>query len=181
MIAAAPLRYDGNLRERLTDFLVLFRPPFSDQTIRHEPLAFAAQKRPHRAQQAPKTSPPRHLTKAARQSAVSEAAATSDRRQRQPNCRKAAKTKVHVRKREFLEPQVLSQFLPTFVWRQKWAAGGKTSYRHGKCRKKRVSPPERRNDSRPLSGPPIVPLPRKRLASSAAGGASPLSPARQVP
>ena len=97
MIAAAPLWYDGNLRERLTDFLVLFRPPFSDQTIRHEPLAFAAQKRPHRAQQAPKTSPPRHLTKGARQSAVSEAAVTSDRRRRQLVCRKTIKTEAHAR------------------------------------------------------------------------------------
>ena len=35
--------------------------------------------------------------------------------------------------------------------------------------------PSRRCDSRPLTGPPIAPLPRNRLASSAAGGASAIS------
>ena len=36
-------------------------------------------------------------------------------------------------------------------------------------------PPSRQNDSRSLPGPPIVPLPRHSLASSAAGGASAVS------
>ena len=36
--------------------------------------------------------------------------------------------------------------------------------------------PSRHCDSRPLAGPPIAPLPRNRLASSAAGGASAISP-----
>ena len=38
--------------------------------------------------------------------------------------------------------------------------------------------PSRRSDSRSLAGPPIAPLPRNRLAFSAAGGASPVSPSR---
>ena len=38
--------------------------------------------------------------------------------------------------------------------------------------------PSRRSDSRSLTGPPIAPLPRNRLAFSAAGGASPVSPSR---
>ena len=38
--------------------------------------------------------------------------------------------------------------------------------------------PSRRNDSRALTGPPLAPLPRNRLAFSAAGGASPVSPSR---
>jgi len=40
--------------------------------------------------------------------------------------------------------------------------------------------PSRHYDSRALSGAPIVPLPRKRLAVSAAGGASPFSTPRKV-
>ena len=39
-----------------------------------------------------------------------------------------------------------------------------------------IAAPSRRDDSRPLPGPPIVPHPRKRLAASATGGAAPLSP-----
>ena len=39
-----------------------------------------------------------------------------------------------------------------------------------------IAAPSRREDSRPLPGPPIVPHPRKRLAASATGGAAPLSP-----
>ena len=39
-----------------------------------------------------------------------------------------------------------------------------------------IAAPSRRDDSRPLLGPPIVPHPRKRLAASATGGAAPLSP-----
>ena len=38
--------------------------------------------------------------------------------------------------------------------------------------------PLRQSDSRSLAGPPIAPLPRNRLAFSAAGGASPFSPSR---
>ncbi|MFQ6978105.1 MAG: hypothetical protein ACLRSD_14965 [Oscillibacter sp.] len=40
--------------------------------------------------------------------------------------------------------------------------------------------PLRRYDSRALTGAPIVPLPRNWLASSATGGASPISSSRKV-
>ncbi|MCC2173342.1 hypothetical protein LKD38_06690 [Oscillospiraceae bacterium CLA-AA-H269] len=40
--------------------------------------------------------------------------------------------------------------------------------------------PSRRYDSRALTGAPIVPLPRNWLASSATGGASPISSSRKV-
>ena len=44
-------------------------------------------------------------------------------------------------RRESLEPQVLSQFLPTFVWSQKWVAPGRETPKKQLARSSGTSPP----------------------------------------